>query len=154
MSKNYLSEERYRSYTKITFSFDFTSSVKESRKQQWLIFFKKPEGWPLQSLSSNHMLTPMIAKSLIKPRNPLLKTLYDTSCKKHLKCNSVDVTNTAVCIIFPPQGNHLLEQGVWTSLFQLSSPYSLELASICNPSTAFSCFIQNKPQTPLLCKVF
>ena len=44
-------------------------------------------------------------------------------------------------------------QGVWTSLFQLSGLYYLEIASICTPSVT-SCFLQNKPQNPPLCIVF
>ena len=40
------------------------------------------------------------------------------------------------------------------SVCQLSGPYRLKLASICNPSIPFPCFLPNIPQNSPLCKVF
>ena len=49
--------------------------------------------------------------------------------------------------------NKKTNQGVCTALLRLSGPYRLELASVCNPSVVFLCFLQHKPQNLSLCKV-
>ena len=52
-----------------------------------------------------------------------------------------------------PKQNKNKKQGVCTALLRLSGPYSLELASVCNPSVVFLCFLQHKPQNLSLCRV-